>query len=156
MSQYEDWNNRETFMVASIIDNDRAFLKYIMEEVERYMVNGMEGKIPDKLAMMVIRIVTIPVELRERENKDFLLVRIRFKATILATILQAFYEEVDWNELAEHYKAKYVENLINDKDVLDEIAKGKDSKYHSEPNLNPEFKDPIMDIMESIDDKPSA
>lgn len=123
MSQYEGWSNRETFMVASIIDNDRAFLKYILGAVERYMVNGMEGQIPDKLALMTTRVLIVPLEKREREIEDVSLVRIRFKAVVETTILQAFFEEVDWNELAEHYKAKYVENLINDKELFPDSSK---------------------------------
>lgn len=138
MSSYEGWSNRETFMVASLIDNDQAFLKYILGAVERYMINNMESHIPNKLAMMVTANIVVPLEKREREAEDLLLVRVRLKAELRALVLQAFYDEVDWDELAEHYKTKYVENLVNDKELF------------------PDIKDPIMDIMQSIDDKPSA
>lgn len=123
MSQYEGWNNIETFMVASLIDNDRAFLKYVMEAVEQYMVNGMEDQIPDKLARMVTKVLVIPLENIEREVNEPFFLSLRFKATIEVTVLQAFYEEVVWDELAEHYKAKYVENLINDKELFPDSPK---------------------------------
>ena len=90
-STYEGWSNIETFMVASIIDNDRAFLKYFMEAVERYL-NGMEDQIPDKLAMMITKVLVVPLEKREREVNEPSLVSLRFKATIQVTVLQAFYE----------------------------------------------------------------
>jgi hypothetical protein len=148
MSQYEGWNNRETFMVASLIDNDREYLKLVLDAVERYMVNGMEAQIPERIAFIVTQ--------QQTPHTHFNGTQYKLRKELYNLIQDAFFEEVVWDELAEHYKAKYVENLINDKDVLDEIAKGKDSKYHSEPNLNPDIKDPIMDIMQSIDDKPSA
>jgi predicted nucleotidyltransferase len=160
---YEGWSNIETFMVASIIDNDRAFLDFILSEVSNYIVNNMEHELPSRLKYVTRANVKGRVPNAELEAKDYLLVMLRLRSELHHVVLKAFFEEVDWDELAEHYKAKYVENLINDKDVLDEIAKGKESKYHSEPDLNPmipieskilnpAFKDPIMDIMQSIDD----
>jgi len=139
MSQYEGWSNRETFMVASIIDNDRAFLDIVISTVASYIVNSMEAQLPSRLAYIALSEHTARKQNAEAEAQDYLLVTLRLRSELHHLILKAFFDEVDWDELAEHYKTKYVENLVNDKDVLTEIAKGKESKYHSEPNLNPDY-----------------
>ena len=137
MSQYEGWTNIETFMVSSLIDNDRSFLKYTMDAIERYTVNSMEAQLPGKLALMVTDAYSSPKHNNEAEAKDFILVRIRLKKELTNLILQAFFDQVNWDELTEHYKTKYVENLVNDKDILEQIEKDKQSSRTSsnEPNI---------------------
>lgn len=139
MSQYEGWSNRETFMVASIIDNDRSFLDFIMSEVATYIVSHQEHELPIRLKVVTKIYSAIRKPNAEAEAKDYMLAMLRLRSELHSLILETFFDQVDWDELAEHYKTKYVENLVNDKDVLTEIAKGKESKYHSEPNLNPDY-----------------
>lgn len=115
MSQYEGWNNRETFMVASLIDNDREYLKLVLDAVERYMVNGMESQIPERIAFIVTQ--------QQTPHTHFNGTQYQLRRELYNLIQDAFFEEVDWDELAEQYKAKYVENLINDKELFPDSPK---------------------------------
>lgn len=123
MSQYEGWSNRETFMVASLIDNDSIFLDHIMATVASYIVNNMEPQLPSRLAFIVLSEHTARKQNAEAEAKDCLLVMIRLRSELHHLILETFFDQVDWDELAEHYKTKYVENLINDKEIFPDSPK---------------------------------
>lgn len=147
MSQYEGWSNQETFMVASIIDNDRMFLKLIMDTVQIYIVQDQEHFLEDKLQNICGILLSITHDYGvEREQRDYLLVQLRLKATLRKLVLEAFLSEVSWSELVEHYKTKYVENLINDKDILEQIDKDRQSNAITD--------EPEPNTIE--DDKPTA
>lgn len=121
MSQYEGWTNIETFMVASIIDNDPKFFELIMDNVESYMAQSIEHQLEERLQVL-IRIdratlrMTIPGSASNLDNSPF--VRSQLKTELRNAIFTAFFDAVDWDELTEHYKTKYVENLVNDKELI--------------------------------------
>lgn len=118
MSQYEGWSNQETFMVASIIDNDRVFLDYILSVVGSYIVQNIEAHLPSRLAHTIVSHHSKRKEDARAEANDYLLIMLRLRSELQHLILEAFFDRVDWDELTEHYKARYVENLINDKELF--------------------------------------
>lgn len=171
MTTYEGWSNQETFMVASMIDNDEMFLKLVLDTVQNYIAQGREPQLKDKLYNICNEMIGMPPRYGvKREQRDFQLIRLRLKHTLRKLVLEAFFDAVDWSELVEHYKTKYVESLVHDKDVLEQIDKDKLSNSSS---LLPEIKrktllipeleeiffpenekvnDPILDILDSIPD----
>ena len=131
MSQYEGWTNIETFMVASIIDNDKKFLELIMDNVQNYMTQSMEHQLEKRLQFIIKpKMTPFRVGSSTVDMNDALIIRLRLNSELRNAIFAAFFDAVDWDELTEHYKTKYVENLVNDKDILEQIEKDKQSNFY--------------------------
>ena len=165
---YEGWSNEETFMVASIIDNDHDYLKKVIREVTKILAEVSEQQMEN--AVDPANVV-----------KDFLDgvmfsgFEARFKAqakhnperdlmwAVAHETMNTLRSRVNFEELAEHYMVKVIENLLEYTEIvcgnaselpknnyliaqlMDKYMKPKAESYDNT------VKDPLLDIVNSVD-----
>ena len=102
--------NAETFMVASIINDDRELLEYIMRIVSSYMNVGLDG-LKENLKSLISQDRGLSYGFHKGswtgvidKNLDL---GLKLKYTVRNAVLKKFFDEVDWDSLTEYYKSEY-------------------------------------------------
>ena len=173
---YEGWSNEETFMVASIIDNDQNYFKKVIREVTSILaarcdkVNDTVDPakfVEDFLDGIVFSGFESRFKAQAKHNPERALMW-----TVTHEAMTVLRNRVNIQELAEHYTVKVIENLLEYTEIacgnasvlpennyliaqlMDKYMNLKDKTIidlqvrNSDDNT---VKDPLLDIVNSVD-----
>jgi hypothetical protein len=117
-------------MVSTIIDNDKDLLDFVLELVASNMILNLEVVMPEILKENLsmentFNYLSTLVQSRSVNPKQLhyaKLLSLKVKVELAKSILAYFFDTINWEELAEHYKSKWTESLhladIIDKDSV--------------------------------------
>lgn len=114
---YEGWSNEETFMVASIIDNDQNFLKKIIREVTKILAEVSKQQTENAVdPANVVKEFLDCVMFSGFESKFKAQAKHNPERALMWAVafesMNTLRNRVNFEELAEHYMVKTVEDLL--------------------------------------------
>lgn len=114
---YEGWSNEETFMVASIIDNDQNFLKKIIREVTKILAEVSEQQMENAVdPANVVKEFLDSVIFSGFESKFKAQAKYNPERALMWAVafesMNTLRNRVNFEELAQHYMVKTVEDLL--------------------------------------------